>query len=201
MTNTTLEENGFVRMPNFLNELEICHLLKSTTACGFNPIFESIDESGNTYYGTNLRLQKAFKNDKIEERINNLFHSWYNIGYKCQSGHLLCAKDGCPKQSWHRDFSVELMKKVNKDTTAVYGALIALNPRPFSIIPRNDENPILHHLKPGDLLIFGGDVIHRGEDVNEQSFAIHFYCVHQDVYLCNDDYNQTEFADVKIVVT
>ena len=191
---TELSNNsGFVIIPHFLDTTEIFNILKNVKSDdGFNPIFESIDECGNTCGGTNLRLQKPFTNEKIEKKISHLLDS----SYKCDSGHLLCAKAGCPKQSWHRDFSTDLLQKLNKDNTMVYGALIALDERPFSLVPRTSDTPILLQLSPGDLLLFGGDIVHRGENVKNQSFAIHFYCV-DDVQtnLCTNDYDQTEFVD------
>ena len=62
--------------------------------------------------------------------------------------------------------------------------------------PKQMNVPILLQLLPGDLLLFGGDIVHRGENVKNQSFAIHFYCVDGvQTNLCTNDYDQTEFVD------
>ena len=61
----------------------------------------------------------------------------------------------------------------------------------------NTLNTLLIHLSPGEMVLFHGATIHRGEYTPgpSESYAVHFYCVNGDVDLDNADYDQTEFVD------
>ena len=177
------------------------------------PIFERILDNGIADAGSTLRRQAPHTPSvtllqAVQSIVKRLFGTTKTYLQGCNA---IATLPGCPSQSWHRDFSQQLVHSLEQDGIVKgYGCLLALTGRRFSLLPGTHHESVTAEMQvvtlsldPGDVVIFDGRLVHRGEaamDESTTSYAMHWYLFNADrtnhVMRKHHDLDQTEAVKI-----
>jgi len=106
-------------------------------------------------------MQTALKNDGALSR-----------GRAFGQAQTLHSEKDCTMQGWHADYDPKKVAGVPKKPQS---AVLALEPNTFFWVAGRDGMAIKIVMRPGDILVFDGDLVHAGAQYSKPNTRIHAY--------------------------